>query len=105
MCIETINKNRVEYGFKELTGAKNISEIEMLLPNATCLLTYKQWNKVGRIVNKGEKSFRLKGAKKFKNKKGEEETKYYNFCVFDKSQTHLMNDEEKSKYEEKQNKD
>lgn len=101
MCIETINKNRKEYGFKELTGDTNIGNIEILLPNATCLLTYKQWQSVGRVVNKGEKSFRLKGAKKFKNKKGEEETKFYNFCVFDESQTHIMDKEETKAYEEK----
>ena len=87
MCIETINRNRKELGFKELTGDKNIMLIETLLPNATCLLTYKQWRSVGRQVMKGEKSFTIKGANHFKNKNGEDETKFYKFCVFDYSQT------------------
>lgn len=87
MCIETINKNREKLGFKPITGSNNKEELEILLPNATCLLTYKQWQSVGRQVMKGEKSFTLKGAKHFKNKKGEEETKFFRFNVFDISQT------------------
>ena len=103
MCIETINKNRVELGFKELTGAKNIEELELLCPDYTCVLTFNQWNSKGRVVIKGEKSFRLKGAREVKNKKtGEKETKFYQFCVFDVSQTREMTEDEIEAYKEKQ---
>lgn len=87
MCIETINKNRVNLGYKPITGDKNIMEVETLLPNATCLLTYKQWQKEGRQVKKGEKSFTLKGATIKKEKDGSEKTNYFRFNVFDISQT------------------
>lgn len=87
MCIEKINENREKLGYKPITGEKNIMELELLLPNATCLLTYKQWQKEGRQVKKGEKSFTLKGATIKKEKDGSEKTNYFRFNVFDISQT------------------
>lgn len=87
MCIETINKNRELNGLKPITGSKNIMLIETLLPNATFLATYKQFKKIGYQVQKGEKSFTIKGANHYKNKNGDDEIKYYKFNVFDISQT------------------
>lgn len=101
MCIETINQNRTQNGYKAITGSKNKEELELLMPNATYLLTFKQWNKEHRVVIKGQHGFKLRGASTFKNKKGDEETKFYNFTVFDISQTRPMTDEEIEKYNEK----
>jgi len=101
MCIETINKNRTQNGYKAITGAKNINELEMLMPDATYLLTFKQWNKEHRVIIKGQHGFKLRGARTYKNKKGKEETKFYQFTVFDISQTREMTLEEIEKYTDK----
>lgn len=87
MSIIEVNRNREENGLKRITGRKNIMVIQTLLPQATFLATYKQFKKLGYQVKKGEKGFTLKGANHFKDKKGEEITKYYKFTVFDISQT------------------
>lgn len=102
--IEDINKNRVRLGFKPITGSKNIQYLNMFMQEATCLLTLKQWNTQYRVIKKGEKSTTLRGATTRKNSDGEEETRYYNFRVFDITQTREMTPEEKQKYIERQDK-
>lgn len=99
MCIEIINQNRIENGYLPITGSKNIEELKILFPNATYLLTYKQWQKEHRQVMKGEHGFRLRGSSEYKNKKGHTETKYYSFTVFDINQTRPMTEEEIEAYE------
>ena len=96
MCIEEINQNREQYDFKSISGDKNIMLLETLAPKASFILTYNQWLEMKRTVCKGEhKLLQLKGANKYKNKKTNvEETKYYNFNVFDITHTRELTEEE-----------
>lgn len=87
--IDKINQNRAKLGLKPITGSKNLELIGIFMPEATCLATFKQWQKAGRKIIKGQKSLHLKGANyKTDEKTGEPVlTGYYNFCVFDYAQT------------------